>query len=76
MSGDVIGLVALDFILGLVRGRPVPVAFVIEISVMNSDNPAGHPARLRIPTDMIANRKLSHGLCSSPNHKDTPGLSR
>jgi hypothetical protein len=60
MRGDMIGLVALDFVLRVIFRRTVPVALVVEILVMNPDDFAGHPPGLGIPTHMIAYGKSCH----------------
>src|SRR4249920_3155500 len=64
VEGDVIGLVALDFILRLVWGGTVNVTFVIDGSSMHFDDFSAHPPGFRIPAHVIANlERLDHGLC-------------
>ena len=67
VQGDVIGLVALDFILRLVRGGMMYVTFVVDVpSVHFGDFPAHSPG-FRIPAHVIANlERLDHG--SVPVH--------
>jgi hypothetical protein len=43
VQGDVIGLVALDFILRLVRGSMANVTFVIDVPFMHFDDFSTHP---------------------------------
>ena len=54
VQGDVIGLVALDFVLRLVRGGTVNVALVIDILSMDFDDFSAHPPGFRIPAHVIA----------------------
>jgi hypothetical protein len=49
-----IRLVALDFVLRIIRARVVDVAFVIHILGVHSHDATGHPAGLGIPTHVIA----------------------
>ena len=51
---DVIGFVALDFVLRLVRRGTVDVALVIDRPCVNLDNCPAHPPGFRIPADMVA----------------------
>jgi hypothetical protein len=61
VQGDVIGLVALDFILWLVRSGTVNVTFVIDGPSMHFDDFSGHPPGFRIPAHVIANlERLDH----------------
>lgn len=55
MSCDMIGLVAFNFILGIVFRSVMDITFVIEVSGMDGDNCPRHPARLGIPAHVIAN---------------------
>jgi hypothetical protein len=67
VQGDVIGLVALDFILRLVRGGTVNVTFVIDGPSMHFDNFSAHPPGFRIPAHVIANlERLDQWLCPGP----------
>src|SRR5450759_4583118 len=54
VQGDVIGLVALDFILRLVRGGMVYVTFVVDVTSVHFDDFPAHPSGFRIPTHVIA----------------------
>jgi hypothetical protein len=62
---DVIGLVALDFVLWIIGGCVVGMALVVEVVGVYFDNTAGHFARLRIPTPMVACLELNFH-CASP----------
>ena len=55
---DMIALVALYFVLGIVFGRVMLIAFVVEVSRVDGDDSARHPTRFGIPADMIANSEL------------------
>lgn len=55
VQGDVIGLVALDFILRLVGCSMVDVAFVIDVPFMDFDDFSAHAPGFRIPAHVIAN---------------------
>ena len=58
-----IGLIALNFILGLVLSRVVRVTLVIRVLRMDFDNPAADMPRLGIPSDVITDLEtLSHIL--------------
>ena len=62
MRRDVIGGIALDFVLRLVRARVASVAFIVGISGMYFDDGATDVARFGIPADMVADFKSSgHG---------------
>jgi len=57
-----IGFIALDFILRLIRAGMVNVTFVGNVTPMHLDNFSTNPASFRIPTYMIANLEgLTHG---------------
>ena len=60
MRGDVIGLVAFDFILRIIFRRVMRMPLVVEIGVMNLDDLAADPASFGIPADVITNRKFAH----------------
>ena len=55
MHGNVIRLVALDFILGLVRTGVMGMALVVHIFGMDLYDLSTDPARLRVPGYMVAN---------------------
>ena len=60
---DVVGLVALDFILWIVRARVMRVSLVISIFCMNLDDLAADMTRFRVPRHVIANFEFrSHCL--------------
>jgi hypothetical protein len=61
VQGDMIGFVALDFVLWLIPAGMVNVTFVGNVTSMHFDNFSTHPAGFRIPTYMIANlERLDH----------------
>jgi hypothetical protein len=60
-----IGLVALDFILRIVFGSTVGVAFVVEIMSMDHPDRSTHPTSFRIPRDVVTNFESFSHLCSS-----------
>ena len=60
MCRHVIGLVAFDLILRLIRRGPASMALVIEILVMNPDDPAADPSCLGIPAYVISDGKSAH----------------
>lgn len=63
MHGDMIGRIALDFILRLVLTRVMRMALVIRVLRMNLDNPASNMPSLGIPSDVITDLEtLSHIL--------------
>ena len=55
MSGDVIGLIALEFILRTSLARVVQIALKEKIREMDSFNCAEDQTGLGIPLDLIAN---------------------
>src|SRR5258708_8279272 len=56
-----IGLVALDFILRIIRRSTVNVAFIIDGSLMHFDDFSAHTSSFRIPAHVIANlERLGH----------------
>jgi hypothetical protein len=62
VQGDVISLVALDFVLRVLLARMVDIAFVVYIFGMHPDDPAAHAPGLGIPTDVIVHFEFSgHG---------------
>src|SRR6188472_1660185 len=71
VEGDVVGLVALDFVLRLGLARMVSVAFVVDVSSVDFDDFTAHPAGFRIPTDAVANcKRLDHGSILVPQVND------
>src|SRR5215470_6781345 len=57
---DVVGLVALDFVLRVILAGVMRVPFVIDISGMHFDNLAADAAGLRVPGHMIADLEFGH----------------
>src|SRR5260370_14350557 len=56
-----IGLVALDFILRIIRRSTVNVAFIMDSSFMHFDDFSAHTSSFRIPAHVIANlERLGH----------------
>src|SRR5690348_1218716 len=60
-----IGLVALDFMLGIVLRGMVDMSLVIEVFRVDRDNGPRHPSSLRIPAYVIADFKSSSHLGES-----------
>jgi hypothetical protein len=61
MGRDMIGLVALDFVLRIVFRGVMHMALVVEVSGVDRDNGARHPACLGIPAYVISDfESLSH----------------
>jgi hypothetical protein len=54
MGRDVICLVALDFVLRIVFRGAMHMTLVVEVSAVDGNNGARHPASLGIPANMIA----------------------
>src|SRR5215469_8779741 len=62
---DVIGLVALDFVLRIVLPSVMHMTLVVEIRGVDSDDGPRHPACFRIPAYMIADLEpLGHHVDS------------
>src|SRR5262249_8282070 len=59
MQCDVIGLVAFDLVLRIVRTGVMYIAFIVYILGVHPHYPAGDPARLGIPAHMIADLEHS-----------------
>jgi hypothetical protein len=72
MGRDVIGLVAFDFVLGIVFRCVMHVALIVEVSGVNSDNGPGHLTRFGIPTYVIANLKRFCHLAILCHSTDSP----
>jgi hypothetical protein len=65
MHCDVIGLVASDFVLRIVTGGMMHVAFIVDVSRMHFNNDAANPARFRVPANVISNLESpGHGFAS------------
>lgn len=68
MGGDMVGLVAFDFVLGIVFRGVVSMAFVGKILGVDGDDSARHQARLGIPSYMIADlKRLFHCVVLIPS---------
>ena len=62
MQSDVIGLVALDLILRIVRARVMDIAFIVHVLCVHPHDTAAHPAGFGIPAHVIADLEcLCHG---------------
>src|SRR6266550_7376228 len=68
VQGNVIGLVAFDFVLGLVLAGVVDVSFVVHILCMHLDDSPADPPSLGIPAYTVTHLE---SLC----HPSTPGTS-
>ena len=55
---DVIGLIALDFVLRLVWRGVMRVALVIEVRRVHRDDGSAHAPRLGVPPNVVTNREL------------------
>lgn len=78
MCGDVIGTVALDRILRIVRRRVVGIALVVKVACMNRNDRSRNPARFGIPANVVTDiETLSHvDLLLPPYHKRQHQVSR
>ena len=56
---DMIGLVTLDFVLGIVRRGVMHIPLVVEVTGVDGDDRARHPAGLGVPGHMIADPETS-----------------
>src|SRR5690242_19487921 len=54
VQGDMRGLVALDLVLRRVGAGVVNVALPVDVLAVHPHDAAAHPARLRVPADVIA----------------------
>jgi hypothetical protein len=54
MQGDMVGLVALDFVLRVVPCGVMNVAFPGHVTCVDGDNKATHAAGFRVPAHMVA----------------------
>src|ERR1700744_4108264 len=57
MSRNMLGLVALDFVLRIALRGVMHVPLVVEISHVNRDDLPGDPSRLRVPAHVVADLK-------------------
>jgi hypothetical protein len=57
MQGDMIGLVAFDLILRILRARVMDVTLVVHVFPVHALDGAAHPAGLGIPAHVIADLK-------------------
>src|SRR5712692_10535969 len=60
VQGHVIGLVALDRVLGAVLARVVDVALVVHVSRVHLDDPPAHAPGLRVPAHVITDLEPFH----------------
>jgi hypothetical protein len=58
MHGDMVGFIAFDFIVRLIRAGMMRVSFVICVLCMDFDNPAADVSGFRIPGDVIADFEM------------------
>ena len=65
VSGDMVGLVAPDLILGIVFGGMVRMSLVVEISRVDRDDRTRHATCLGIPGHMITDVKSLRHLADS-----------
>jgi hypothetical protein len=66
VGGDMVGLVALDFVLGIIIRGMVDMSLVVEVFGVDRNNGARYPAGFGVPTHMIADfESLGHLLGSS-----------
>src|SRR5690242_7354598 len=54
VRGDMLGLVAPDLILGVVPGRAMRVALVVEVAGMDGDDGSRHPPGFRVRAHVVA----------------------
>lgn len=65
VQGNVIGLIALDFVLWFVRAGVVNVTFVVDVALVHLHDFSTHAPRFRIPAHVVADlESLGHGICS------------
>lgn len=55
VQGDVVSLVALDFVLRVIRARVMDITFIVHVFFVHLHDPAADAASFRIPADMISN---------------------
>jgi hypothetical protein len=69
VGGDVIALVAFDFILGIVRRGVMHIALIVEVAGVDGDDRPRDMAGLGVPSHMIANLEpLGHRMNSISAH--------
>lgn len=59
VQGEVIGLVALDLVVRIIRAGMMNIAAADHIAGVHPDDAAADPAGLRIPADVIADLERS-----------------
>jgi hypothetical protein len=75
VQGDVIGLVALDLILGIVVARTVHVSFVVHILRVHIHNLPTHVTGLGIPGHVLPDLEfIRHGSISERSYNLALGL--
>jgi len=57
MGSDVVGLVALDFVLGIVGRGAMGVALIVEVRSVDFDDSAADVSGFGVPADVIADGK-------------------
>jgi hypothetical protein len=65
VHGDVLGLVALYFVLRVARGAVTRMSLVLGIAGMDLDNPTADMACFRIPADAVADLEFHDNESSS-----------
>jgi hypothetical protein len=77
VQGNVIGLVALDFKLRILRRSTVDVALIIDGSLVHFNDFSAHTSGFRIPAHVIANlERFGHGPVLVPYGKATRDAKR
>ena len=66
MGRDMIGLVALDFVLGVIFRSVMDMALVVEVRRVDGDDGPCHAASFGIPAHMIAYLEFPSHLGTSP----------
>jgi hypothetical protein len=65
VQSDMIGFVALDFVLWIILARVVDVASVIQVLGVNTRDAAANPASLRVPAQVITDFECFSHSCHS-----------
>src|SRR5690349_792694 len=73
VQGHVVGLVAPDGVLGLVRARMVEIALVAHVARVNLDDPPLHAAGLGVPADVITHLEARRHDSSCRLTRPLPG---